>query len=81
MRTYILLFDKNNTCNAGNDWTCITEYKSRKKHIELANFMLKNNKNAIKAYSITNFTQKMCEMEENELAKYVYRNGIYLCGK
>ena len=75
---YIILLDENNCSGCGNDWSVTTEYKQHAKMMEVAQNLLRWNKNAKSAYLITNYTQKMCEMSKIEFGKYVKDHGIRL---
>ena len=75
---YIILLDENNCSGCGNDWMATTEYKRYPKILEVAQNLLRWNKNAKSAYLITNYTQKMCELSTSEFGKYVKDHGIRL---
>ena len=75
---YIILLDENNCSGCGNDWSATTEYKQHAKMMEVAQNLLRWNKNAKSAYLITNYTQKMCEMSTSEFGKYVKDHGMRL---
>lgn len=64
---------KNYDC--GNSGTCITQYKSWNKLLEIAQNYRTCNKRAKSAYFIKNYTQQMCEMKPAEFVKHVINNG------
>ena len=75
---YIILIGRDYQCECGNDWMVSTEYKQHKKIMEVAQNIFRWNKYAQFAYLISNYTQKMCEMDDYELAQYVKENGLRL---
>ena len=75
---YFIDYRGSDTSGCGNDWSITTEYKQHAKMMEVAQNLLRWNKNAKSAYLITNYTQKMCEMNASDFGEYVKNNGIRL---
>ena len=75
---YIILLNSNHCSGCGNDWTATTEYKRYSKILEVAQNLLRWNKDAKSAYLVSNYTQNMCEMNASEFGTYVRNNGIRL---
>ena len=77
MKQYIILLNENGAIGCGNDWTIPTEYKQHAKILEVANNMIRWNKDAKYAYTIAEcqYTQKACEMNISEFSEYVKRVG------
>ena len=75
---YLILLDENNCSGCGNDWTATTEYKRYSKILEVAQNLLRWNKRAKSVYLVSNYTQKMCEMNASEFGTYVINKGMRL---
>ena len=75
---YLILLDENNCSGCGNDWTATTEYKRYSKILEVAQNLLRWNKDAKSVYLVSNYTQKMCEMNTSEFGTYIKNNGMRL---
>ena len=75
---YLILLDENNCSGCGNDWKATTEYKRYSNILEVARDLLRWNKRAKSVYLVSNYTQKMCEMNASEFGTYVINNGMRL---
>jgi len=73
MKTYLIGI-KNNNRSCGNEGTRITEYKRHSKIMEIARNFKKMYKHD-EVYAITNYSQKMCEMNNSQFVSHVRRNG------
>ena len=56
---YLILLDENNCSGCGNDWTATTEYKRYSKILEVAQNLLRWNKDAKSVY-LVRITRKRC---------------------
>lgn len=75
---YLLGIDKNGKHGAGMSYIIITNYKSLRKQKEVANSFKRHNTHLAAVYGITNYTQAMCEMGNQEIADYIIKHGILL---
>jgi len=71
---YYLIGIKKGIHPLGNDGKIITRYKSVKKRLELAKRFADMYK-LDEVYCLQLYTQKMCEMNNEEFVKYVRENG------